>query len=261
MKLVDTHTHLYLDEFEPTPGDAVRRAIDAGVIHMIFPNVGIDSIERMTRLHSKFPDVTSMAMGLHPTEVGEDADEVYAAVMGAFDSSLTDWVAVGEIGMDLYWDKTFEAKQMQVFDAQLALALRHSLPVIIHCREAIDQTLEVLEGRKGVRGVFHSFGGSEADVEKIRNRAGDFYFGINGIVTFKNSSLAKVMPSITADRVILETDSPYLAPVPMRGKRNESAFIVHTAAVVAQSLGLKTEALADKTSANAFSLFDKIKIG
>ncbi len=145
MKLVDTHTHLYLDEFEPTPGDAVRRAIDAGVIHMIFPNVGLDSIERMARLHSEFPDVTSMAMGLHPTEVGEDADEVYAAVMDAFNSSLTDWVAVGEIGMDLYWDKTFEAKQMQVFDAQLALALRHSLPVIIHCREALDQTLEALE--------------------------------------------------------------------------------------------------------------------
>lgn len=259
MNLIDTHTHLYLEEFDPTPADAVNRAVEAGVSHMIFPNVGVDTVERMVALHSQFPQATSMAMGLHPTEIGEGADDVYAAITEAFDQRADEWVAVGEIGMDLYWDKTFESRQMAFFDAQLSLAERHGLPVIIHCREALDQTLEVVEGHKGLRGVFHSFGGSEADVERIRNRAGDFYFGINGIVTFKNSTLRSVLPSITAARVLLETDSPYLAPVPMRGKRNESAFLIHTAAVAAEALGIKAEALADVSTANARNLFDRIK--
>jgi TatD DNase family protein len=260
MSIIDTHTHLYLEEFDPEPGDAVRRALDAGVHHMIFPNVGVDTIEQMTALHSQFPQVTSMAMGLHPTEIGEGAEDRWECIYENLIKDPGRWVAVGEIGMDLYWDKTFESRQMQLFDTQLSVAESLGLPVIIHCREALDQTLEVMEAHPAVRGVFHSFGGSEADVERIRNRAGDFYFGINGIVTFKNSTLRNILPAITPQRIVLETDAPYLAPVPMRGKRNESAFIVHTAGVVAQALGIKAEALADVTTANACNLFDRLPV-
>ena len=255
MALVDTHTHLYLEEFDPEPAEAVKRALDAGISRMIFPNVGIDTIERMRRLHEQFPAETFMAMGLHPTEVNESASDAMARIMEEFDAKSAKWVAVGEIGMDLYWDKTFREDQMRIFDTQLTLAQERALPVIIHCREALDETLEVLEGHRGVRGVFHSFGGSERDVDRIRNRAGDFYFGINGIVTFKNSGLRTVLPAITAERILLETDSPYLAPVPMRGKRNESSYLVHTAAVAAQALGLTQESLAAVTTAGASSLF------
>lgn len=255
MPLVDTHTHLYLEEFDPQPADAVRRALDAGISRMIFPNVGVDTIERMKTLHEQFPAETHMAMGLHPTEVNESASDAMAWIMEEFDSTPQQWVAVGEIGMDLYWDNTFRDSQMRIFDTQLTLAQARNLPVIIHCREALDETLEVIEGHRGIRGVFHSFGGSERDVERIRNRAGDFYFGINGIVTFKNSGLRGVLPCITAERILLETDSPYLAPVPMRGKRNESAYLIHTAATVAQALDITQEALASVTTASASSLF------
>ena len=253
--LVDTHTHLYLEEFPDGGAGAVRRAIDAGIGHMIFPNVSADTIEPMNKLHRLFPNVTSMAMGLHPTEVGDD----YASRLDVVGSHLSDgqrYVAVGEIGMDLYWEQEYRKQQMDVFDKQLQWAEERSLPVIIHCREALQPPREVYEGHKGVRGVFHSFGGSVDDVEEIRRRIGDHvYFGINGILTFKNSSLRSVLPSITSERILLETDSPYLAPVPHRGKRNESAFMIHTAAVAADALGITTEALAALTTASAVSLF------
>lgn len=254
MTLTDTHTHLYLEEFDQEPQEAVRRAMDAGISRMIFPNVGVDTVERMKRLNALFPENTFMAMGLHPTEINEAAEDAYEAVREEF-IAADSWVAVGEIGMDLYWDKTFAAKQMDILDRQLSLAGSRDLPVIIHCREALDETLEVFEGHKGMRGVFHSFGGSEHDVERIRNIAGDFYFGINGVVTFKNCNVKSVLPLISPERILLETDAPYLAPVPMRGKRNESAFLVHTARFIADYLGIKEEALADITNANASNLF------
>ena len=253
--LIDTHTHLYLEEFPDGGSEAVKRAIEAGVGHMIFPNVSVSTIEPMQALHRSFPEVTSMAMGLHPTEVEAD----FASQLDLVESHLADaagYVAVGEIGMDLYWEQKFRSEQMEALNRQLDWAEKLSLPVIIHCREALAPTLEVLESHRGVRGVFHSFGGSESDVEEIRRRIGDhFYFGINGILTFKNSSLKSVLPAITPDRILLETDSPYLAPVPHRGKRNESAYMIHTAAVAADALGLTKEALAAVTTANASELF------
>lgn len=255
MSIIDTHTHLYLEEFEPNPEEAVRRALDAGVSHMVFPNVGLDTVPRMKNLHNIFPESTSMAMGLHPTEINESAEDTFTAILDEFNSNPDKWVAVGEIGMDLYWDKTFSAKQMDILDRQLSLADEHQLPVIIHCREALDETLEVFEGHRGMNGVFHSFGGTKEDVEKIRNIAGDFYFGINGIVTFKKCPLFSVLPDITPERILLETDAPYLAPVPMRGKQNESAYIVHTAQFIADKLGMEKEALAEITTANAKNLF------
>ncbi len=253
--LIDTHTHLYLPEFDPSPADAVRHAIDAGVCHMIFPNVGLDTIDPMKALHNDFHDRTSMAMGLHPTEIGEKWLDDLDIIKAVFDKG--GYVAVGEVGIDLYWDKTFEKEQAEAFDAQLSWAFDADLPVIIHCREGLDTILDIFESRKGrlPQCVFHSFGGTTDDVAHIR-RYGDHYFGINGIVTFKNSRLREVLPTIGIDHILLETDSPYLAPVPHRGKRNESAFIVHTAAHVANSLGITLSDVECITTASARRFFN-----
>lgn len=250
---VDSHTHLYLDEFENGGVDAVNRALQAGVSHMMFPNVDISSIVPMKTLWEKFPDNIDMAIGLHPTEVNEQWKENFKIIEKEARSGK--YRAIGEIGVDLYWDKTFRDAQMQVFRLQCELALEMSLPVILHCREGLDEVIEVLDSLKTKpRGVFHSFGGTDEDIERIRE-CGDFYFGINGIVTFKNSKLREVIPHIPVDRLLLETDSPYLAPVPMRGRRNESAYMIHTAGYIANILGMQLNEIEDITTRNYFNLF------
>lgn len=252
--IVDTHTHLYLPEFD-NPAEAVRRAVDAGVGHMILPNVDLTTVGPMTELHRQFPENTSMAMGLHPTEVDGDFHKALDEAGRLLAGMDGDVVAVGEIGIDLYWDKTWRSEQMEAFGIQCRWALERNLPIIIHCREGLDEVLEVLSSLPEVpRGVFHSFGGSDSDVDRIRS-VDDFYFGINGIVTFKNSRLRDVLPHIGVDRLLLETDAPYLAPVPHRGKRNESAYIIHTIAHVASSMGISADELADTTTRNARDLF------
>lgn len=252
---VDTHTHLYLEEFAPTPQDAVKRAIDAGVTKMIFPNVDLSTINPMKELSSSFPLNTFMAMGLHPTEIKETWVEDLAKTKEEFNKHIDKYIAIGEIGIDLYWDKTFRREQMQALEQQFQWAIDANIPVIIHCREGLAEILEVLDRmNEKPKGVFHSFGGTIDDVEQIRKR-GDFYFGINGIVTFKNSKLRETLPYIGINRILLETDAPYLAPVPHRGKRNESAYLIHTAAHIAQHLALTTEQVAQKTSYNAHQLF------
>lgn len=254
MSIVDTHTHLYLPEFEGGGTEAVDRALAAGVDLMIFPNVGLDTVEPMKELHRQRPECTRMAMGLHPTEVGEDWAEALARIDEEWAAEAGAYVGVGEIGIDLYWDKTFAREQMEVFDRQCARAVAAGLPVIIHCREGLDATLEVLEGHHGITGVMHSFSGTPAEVDRVRSRA-DLYFGINGIATFKNARLDDTIREITDERLLLETDSPYLAPVPHRGKRNESAYIVNTADKCASVLGMAPERLAAVTSASARTLF------
>ncbi|MCM1093386.1 MAG: TatD family hydrolase [Lachnospiraceae bacterium] len=251
--IVDTHTHLYLPEFD-NPSEAVIRALNAGVGHLIFPNVDLGTIAPMKELYNAFSTQTSLAMGLHPTEITDIWEEDLERIKTELDSG-TKYVAIGEIGIDLYWDKQFREEQMKAFRAQCEWAVERDLPVIIHCREGLDEILEVFDSIERVpAGVFHSFGGTSEDIERIRRR-GDFYFGINGIVTFKNSKLRDTLPSIGADRLLLETDAPYLAPVPHRGKRNESAFIIHTAAYVANHLGMTVEELSNVTTANAATLF------
>lgn len=253
---IDTHTHLYLEEFESDGCEAaVDRAVKAGVGHMIFPNVDLSTIEPMKRLHAARPEVTSMAMGFHPTEVKEDWRDALAQIEEEF-AGGTPYVAVGEIGIDLYWDKTFAEQQMQAFEQQCRMAAERSLPVIIHCREGLEQTLEVLSEFPTLRGVMHSFGGTTADVERILSVNENMMFGINGIVTFKNCHVRDSLEAITVPRLLLETDSPYLAPVPFRGKRCESAMLPHTAAHIAERLGLTVEALAEATTANARALFN-----
>lgn len=253
--IIDTHTHLYLPEFDSDGGgaEAVGRALKSGVGHMVFPNVDASTVEPMKKLHAHFPRQTSMAMGLHPSEIGPDWRERLAEIYEEFCCGGK-YVAVGEIGVDLYWDRTFAEQQMEAFEMQLQWASDTALPVIIHCRDAQDEVLEVLQAFPAVHGVMHSFGGTPEDVGRVR-RVADMYFGINGIVTFKNSRLRDSLSAIGLERMLVETDSPYLAPVPHRGKRNESAFIVNTVGHIAATLGKTTEEVAAATSSNANSLF------
>lgn len=252
--MIDTHTHLYLQDFDEDGGGeaAVRRALDTGVDRMVFPNVDLATIAPMKALAAIYPENISMAMGFHPTEVKESwADDVAVCMAHLSEGG---YVAVGEVGIDLYWDKTFAEEQMRAFDMQVARAVEMDLPVIIHCREGLERALEVLQGHPRAKAVFHSFGGTAADVDRIR-RVGDFYFGINGVVTFKNCRVRETLPEITLDRLMLETDSPYLAPVPKRGKRNESAYLPLVAGHIADCMGLSVSAVGEATARNAIGFF------
>ena len=252
--MIDTHTHIYLEEFDSDRDDVVARAVERGVSHMILPNVDISTIEPMHNLNEAYPYCTSMAMGFHPTEVNGEWRKSLIEVERWFVKRK--YVAVGEIGIDLYWDKTYRKEQKQVLDTQLHWASELGLPVILHCREGLDTILEVFDEFEGVLpgGVFHSFTGSIDDVRNIRKR-GDFYFGINGIVTFKKSQIPEVLPEIGIERLLLETDSPYLAPVPNRGKRNESANIPYICACIASHLCLTPDNVSQITDENANRLF------
>ena len=256
--ITDTHTHLYLDDFiEDTGADSryevTQRAIDTGISHRIFPNVNISTIEPMKNLAALFPDNIRMAMGLHPTEiVPESLEYDLARVASELDNG--GYVAVGEIGIDLYWNKTFERQQMQILDIQLNWAERYGLPVILHCRNGLEQILEVLQSHKSLSLVFHSFAGTPHDVEQILCDY-NAVFGINGIVTFKHNNIVDILQAIWPDNIVLETDSPYLAPVPYRGRRNESAYIVATAASVATALGSDIKNVAEITSYNSTRIF------
>lgn len=253
--MTDTHTHPYLPEFPDGGREVVERAIAAGVSHIVLPNVDEDSIAPMMALHKLFPENTSVALGLHPTEVKEGWEET----VDRMERMLSDggFAAVGEIGIDLYWDKTFRAEQKLAFARQLRIADRLSLPVIIHCREGLDDILEAIsEVKPSVTLIFHSFTGSREDVERIRTVC-DPYFGINGVVTFKNArELRDAIPEIGQHRIVLETDAPYLAPVPHRGKRNEPAYVISTCNAVASALSIPPEELERATDANAKAIFN-----
>lgn len=253
--LTDTHTHLYDPDFAGGGAEAVRRAVEAGVGHMIFPNVDLASIAPLKQLASEFPENISKAMGLHPTEVRPESLSDDLAVIRRELADGKEYVAVGEVGMDLYWSKEHERAQAEAFDIQCGLAAVLGLPVIIHCREALPQVLEVLQAHPDTRAVFHSFGGSADDVRAIRRLLPEAFFGINGIVTFKNSGLRDVLPEIGIEKIVLETDSPYLAPVPKRGRRNESAYLPYIAATTGDALGLTPTQTAVATTDNAARLF------
>ncbi len=252
--MIDSHSHIYLEEFDADRADVVIRAKNAGLRHLVLPNVDMTTYDAMVATHNANPAYTSMAMGLHPTSVEAD----WQSQLEATQSHLDDhhFIAIGEVGIDLYWDKTFRTEQMQVFRQQLRWAVDRDLPVIIHCREGLDEVCEVFDnfGRTLPECVFHSFGGTIDDVKRIR-RYGDFYFGINGVVTFKNSHIDEVLAPIGLDRILLETDCPYLTPVPYRGKRNESAYIPLIAAKIADTLGVSVEEVSETTDRNASKFF------
>ncbi|MDE5840825.1 MAG: TatD family hydrolase [Muribaculaceae bacterium] len=262
--MIDTHTHLYMDSFSKEDpcgcALAVDRAVDAGVELMVLPSVDRESAAEVAALHDARGSRTLTAMGLHPTEVGDDWREELDDIVSILNP--TSPVAIGEVGIDLYWDDSNLHLQKEAFIAQLLLAEKLGLPVIIHCRDGVEVCCECISEAKARSGsgelpplVFHSFTGSPDDVRRIR-RICDPYFGINGVVTFKNSgSLPDAVKEIGISRILLETDSPYLAPVPKRGRRNESSFLPYVNSKVADILGLTPEETDRITTGNAKTFF------
>ncbi|NDV47323.1 TatD family deoxyribonuclease [Paludibacter sp. 221] len=222
--MIDTHSHIYDVAFDTDHSEVIQRAKDAGVEKIILPNVDSESLPQMLRLEKENPGYCYAAIGLHPTSVKGNYKEELSIVEAEL--KRRKYIAIGEIGIDLYWDKTFVDEQIFVFQKQIEWALDYDLPIIIHVRDSFRQTMEALMPYhgKGLKGIFHSFTGDIDEANEIINFGG-FKLGINGIVTFKNSNLTETLRQVDLKHIVLETDSPYLTPVPYRGKRNESSYV------------------------------------
>jgi len=249
----DSHTHLYLDAFKDDREQMVHRAIEAGVTRMFLPNIDSNTVEAMFRLADQFPAHCFPMMALHPTSVKEDYRNQLATIEQHLDDERI--VAIGESGIDLYWDTTFIKEQEEVFRTQINWAKERNLPLVIHARDSFQEIFRMMddEGGGGLKGVFHSFTGTREDL--IKALSFDFMIGINGIVTFKNSNLGEVVQEIPLERLLLETDAPFLSPVPHRGRRNESSYLVGIASRVAEIYNLTKEEIALVTTQNALRLF------
>ena len=253
--LVDSHSHLFLEEFADDLPQVMQRAREAGVTHIFMPNIDSTTIESLLSVCAAYKEFCFPMIGLHPTSVNENYKKELDIVAGQLASS-NGYVAIGEIGLDLYWDKTFLREQLLAFEKQVEWALEYHLPIVIHTREAFDYIYKVLQPYKetGLTGIFHSFTGTSEEAAKLLDFQG-FMIGINGVVTFKKSPLPEVLKDVPLARIVLETDSPYLTPVPNRGKRNESARLKDTLIKVAEIYRESPEVVAEATSENALKVF------
>ena len=253
--LVDSHSHLFLEEFAYDLPQVMQRAREAGVTHIFMPNIDSTTIESLLSVCAAYKEFCFPMIGLHPTSVNKNYKKELDIVAGQLASS-NGYVAIGEIGLDLYWDKTFLREQLLAFEKQVEWALEYHLPIVIHTREAFDYIYKVLQPYKetGLTGIFHSFTGTSEEAAKLLDFPG-FMIGINGVVTFKKSQLPEVLKDVPLARIVLETDSPYLTPVPNRGKRNESARLKDTLIKVAEIYRESPEVVAEATSENALKVF------
>ena len=256
LRIIDTHSHLFTEEFDPDRAEVLKRAKEEGVTRIYMPNIDETTIDRLLQTCDNNRGYCFPMMGLHPTSVNENYKIALQQVRQCLMAHRDQFVAVGEIGLDVYWDDTFLEQQIDVFDQQVRWALELDLPVVVHCRNAIKYIYKVLLPYKNtaLRGIFHSFTGVPEEAE-LMLEFDRFLIGVNGIVTFKKSAIPAILPKIPVERLVLETDAPYLAPVPHRGKRNESSYICYTLMKVAQVLGCSPEELAEQTSDNALQLF------
>ena len=254
MRFIDTHTHLYSESFDEDRKDIVERAIEQGVQTMLLPNIDVDSIGPMHALCESFPKNCYPMMGLHPGSVDEKWEDHLQIIRGYLFTRK--YIAVGEIGIDLYWDRTFLQQQKEAFRIQVNWAKELKLPIVIHAREAFDEIFEVIDELYDdtLRGVFHCFTGNIEQAMKIREY-GTFKMGIGGVLTFKKAGLDQVVKTVPMEFLVLETDSPYLAPAPHRGKRNESSYLALIAEKLAEIKEFRTEEVALITSKNAMELF------
>lgn len=255
---IDTHTHLYSSQFDEDRTEIIRRALDAGVKRLLLPNIDLESIEGMYALEKQFPENCFAMMGLHPCSVNADFEKTLSILKTELDKRK--FIAIGEIGIDLFWDKTFLEQQKQAFAIQIEWAKEFQIPIVIHARDSFQEIFEVLDQHNDDRltGVFHCFTGTENEIEKIRSYGG-FLFGIGGVVTFKKSGLDAVVKNLDLNEIILETDSPYLAPHPNRGKRNESSYIPLIAEKLSDIFETSIENIAQITSENAIKCFSLTK--
>lgn len=258
MNFIDTHTHLFSEKFDADRSAVVKAAIEAGVSRMLLPNIDLESIDKMHELAADFPKNCIPMMGLHPCSVTANWETELAVIKSYLDKN--NYCAVGEIGIDLYWDKTTLPFQQKAFAAQVGWAKEKQLPIAIHVRDAFDETFELLDqlNDDSLTGVFHCFTGTVAQAKRIVDYGG-FKLGVGGVLTFKNSGLDKTFAEIDLEHLILETDSPYLAPTPHRGKRNQSNYIPLIASKLAAVKGVKIEEIAEITTQNALDLFKTVK--
>ena len=253
MQIIDTHTHLYLDQFKDDIDDVIAQAKENGVKKFIFPAIDSSHFNDMHNLKDKYPNSIYLMSGLHPTDVKENYKDELDFVVNSIKTN--NYVAIGEIGIDLYWDKTFLKQQQEAFTYQIRLAIKHDLPIVIHCRDAFDEIFEILdkENCDDLRGVFHCFTGTFEEAKRAINLG--FALGIGGVVTFKNGGIDKFLHKIDLKNIVLETDSPYLAPVPFRGKRNESSYLIYILEKLSEIYGISKEKIAEITSKNAEKVF------
>jgi TatD DNase family protein len=251
MYYIDSHSHLFLEEFNEDRKEVIERANRQGVQKMLLPNVDLSTLQNLLDACNLAPGYLFPAIGLHPCSVKVD----YAVELTGLYNQLkkNKYYAIGEIGIDLYWDRTYINEQCIALEKQISWALELNLPVILHCRESFEEVIEVVSAYKNLRGVFHAFTGNAMQAHKAIDMG--FYLGIGGIVTFKNSGLDKVVTKIPLEKIVLETDSPYLAPVPFRGKRNEPTYIKHIAEKLSVIYNKSLSEVANITTTNAENLF------
>ena len=258
MQLIDTHTHLYVEAFDEDLSLVMERAFASGIKPFFIPAIDSTYKDRMYALEASYPDQIHLMAGLHPTHVKEN----YEVELDLVEAQLKErkFCAIGEIGMDLYWEKDFIKEQQTAFSIQITLAKQYGLPIVIHCREAFDEVFEVLEQHRGVDlfGIFHCFTGTLEQAK--RAIALNFKLGIGGVVTFKNGKIDQFLKEIPIEFIVLETDAPYLAPAPHRGKRNESSYLTLVAEKVASCYAVSVDVIAQRTSENALSIFKNQKI-
>lgn len=258
MKIVDTHAHLYLDAFDNDLDDVVVRARAIGVEKILLPNIDETTVSDLKQTVDRYPSFFIPMMGLHPTNVREDWEQQLEIIYDEL--SRPGYIAVGEIGIDLYWDKSSKKRQVAAFERQLGWSIEKKMPVAIHSREAIPEVIQSIKkiGKKDLSGVFHSFGGSMNELKEILE-LGNFYIGINGVVTFKKSGLDETLKNCGLENIILETDSPYLAPVPYRGKRNEPVYLSEIVKKLSTIYRKTEEEITQITTGNAYRLFNIAK--
>ena len=253
---IDTHTHLYAEEFKDDRKEVVEKAIKSGIEKLLLPNIDVESIEGMHQLVEQYPDNCYAMMGLHPGYVKEDWEAQLKTIEENLFAHPEKYIAVGEIGMDLYWDKTFQEQQALVFRKQVEWAKALKLPIVIHARDAFDEIFEILDeiNTPELSGIFHCFTGNLEQAKHILSY-GNFKLGIGGVLTYKKAEIDKVIANIDLKNLVLETDAPYLPPVPFRGKRNESSYILHIAEKLADVYGVSLKTIEEQTTQNALELF------
>ncbi|UAB85487.1 TatD family hydrolase [Zunongwangia sp. SCSIO 43204] len=253
MIITDTHTHLYSESFDEDRDVMIQRAIDANVERFFIPAIDSTYVDRMYDLEKSFPDRVHLMMGLHPTHVQENYKSELQFIENQFQQR--DFIAVGEIGIDLYWDKSTLQIQQEAFRYQIQLAKKYKLPIVIHCREAFDEVFEILEEEKGddLFGIFHCFTGTLDHAKKAISY--NLKLGIGGVVTFKNGKIDKFLAEVPLKHIVLETDAPYLAPTPFRGKRNESSYIINVVEKLAEIYNMSLAEIAEITTQNSKDIF------
>tara|TARA_B100000902_G_scaffold365033_1_gene385545 strand:- start:3311 stop:4081 length:771 start_codon:yes stop_codon:yes gene_type:complete len=254
MKFIDTHTHLFLPQYNEDIDEVVKRAINSNIEKMLLPNISIGTIDDMLNLCEKYPSIFHPMIGIHPCEINNDFEDDLKYIEKIINEYK--FVAVGEIGIDLHWKKDNLESQKKAFKSQILLAKKNNLPIVIHNRNSFEETIEIVENLNdhNLRGVFHCYNGDIEQANRILD-LGDFFLGIGGVITFKNSKMDETIKQIPLENIVIETDSPFLTPYPYRGKRNESKYIVNIAEKISEIKKIDLNIVANITTENAIKLF------